>query len=116
MTSLRGLDGLNSKADSHRQNSGRNIRDESVIDNFIKQLSRGILDINDREVSKGNKSIFDFGLFDSQKKDPFKAVQAKMMSETIPEQDVEKSSTKVQDDIEQSEVTISQHVSHDELK
>lgn len=69
MTSLRGLDGLNSKAEGHKKNSGRNIRDESVIDNFIKLLSRGLVDIDEREVFIGRETIFRFDLdFNSREK------------------------------------------------
>ena len=73
MTSLRGLDGLKSKQNENgkeiKPSSGLSIRDLSILDNFSKQLSRGLIDINDREVARNKQGIFNFTYDDSQRKD-----------------------------------------------
>ena len=64
MTSLRGLDGLQAKEiemqTSSKQKSGQGIRDVGIMEHFTKMVSRGLLDINEREIEKGEPSIFDF--------------------------------------------------------
>lgn len=67
MTSLRGLDGLHSRNETNEKpvKNGMSIRDDSVLDNFVNQLGRGIMDINERELATRGKSLFDFGLEDS---------------------------------------------------
>lgn len=84
MTSLRGLDGIHAKPDSHQKNGSLNMRDDSVLDHFTRQVSRGLIDINDRELFIGNKSIFEFGFEMSQKNDPFQAIQADVMQLPLP--------------------------------
>lgn len=108
MTSLRGLDGLNSKSDNNKHNSGRNIRDDSVIDNFVKQLSRKIIDMNEREIYIGNSSLFEFDLKNSEKHDPFKAIQAKEIMPTPPSEPLVSSPDEEKSPDNFSEQTISE--------
>lgn len=68
MTSLRGLDGLHSRAEANEKpvKNGLSIRDDSVLDNFVNQLARGLSDINDRAAGARHASIFDFDLGHSE--------------------------------------------------
>lgn len=81
MTSLRGLDGIHAKPEGHQKKGGSlNLRDDSVLDHFAKQISRGLLDIDERMQFMGKKSIFDFGFEMSQLDDPFQVVQANALN------------------------------------
>lgn len=72
MTSLRGLDGLHSKPDEGNKlaKSGLSIRDESVLDNLVKLLSRGLTDIDERSINTGQGSIYSFNISAAELKDP----------------------------------------------
>lgn len=83
MTSLRGLDGIHANPEGHQKKGGTlNVRDDTVLDHFTKQVCNGLLQIDEREVFIGNPSIFDFDFSISQKNDPFQKVQAEAVKET----------------------------------
>lgn len=85
MTSLRGLDGIHAKPEGHHHKGGSlNLRDDSVLDHYTKQISKGLQDIDERQIYMGQRSIFEFGFEMNQKEDPFKNVQAGYLNMTIP--------------------------------